>query len=493
MASPLRLSAAEREFFGLVSAAVFTNPFAGERRDLDARIAGVSGGKPVELPRVLEAVEARLSKLEAAGRADLRRYRGRDQEILSYAFLFDVYYRFRDGFVAVIEAQIAAGDEPCAAPFAPQAIAALLRRGFERSVAVQHFAVFYQIRRAFYFIERALIGKSPAMERLRRDLWNNIFTADLRSYGAYLLERMEDFSTLLLGETGTGKGSAAAAIGRSGFIPFNERSGRFVESFTRAFVPLNLSEFPETLIESELFGHRKGAFTGAVESYEGVLAHCSPHGSIFLDEIGEIGVPVQIKLLKVLEERSFAPVGGHERRRFRGRVIAATNRRLEELRGPAGLREDFFYRLCSDIIEVPPLRRRLAENPGELEELIRHTLRRLLGPEAGGIEELAAGMRRTIDAQLGPGYPWPGNVRELAQCVRRIQLKGRYEGDRPSREASPPEGWLRRAAAGSLDARELVAAYCRALHERHRSYEEVARRTRLDRRTVKKYIEQAAD
>lgn len=330
------------------------------------------------------------------------------------------------------------------------------------------------------------------MEKLRRDLWNNIFTADLRSYAAYLLERMEDFSTLLLGETGTGKGSAAAAIGRSGFIPFDERSGRFLESFTRAFVPLNLSEFPETLIESELFGHRKGAFTGAVESYEGLLTRCSPHGSIFLDEVGEVSVPVQIKLLKVLEERTFAPVGSHERKRFRGRVIAASNRSIDELRGPGGLRDDFFYRLCSDIIEVPPLRQRLREHPEEIEELIRHTLRHLLGPEAEGIQELAAGMRRTIDEQLGPHYPWPGNVRELAQCVRRIQLKGHYEGERPPPDASPTPSWLDRAAAGALDARELLGAYCGSLYARHRSYEDVARRTRLDRRTVKKYIDQAA-
>src|SRR5206468_6388704 len=130
-------------------------------------------------------------------------------------------------------------------------------------------------------------------------------------------------------ETGTGKGTCASSIGRSGFIPFDERRGCFVESFTHGFTALNLSQFPETLIESELFGHRKGAFTGAVEAHEGVLARCSPYGAIFLDEIGDVSVPVQIKLLQVVQERIFCPVGRHEPIRFRGRVIAATNKSLD--------------------------------------------------------------------------------------------------------------------------------------------------------------------
>ena len=360
-------------------------------------------------------------------------------------------------------------------------------RGIGAAESVRFFSIFYQLRRAFHFIVRGLIGRSPCMREFRRLLWNDVFTQDVQLYDRYLWNRMEDFSTLLLGETGTGKGAGAAAIGRSGYIPFDEKQGRFTESFLRSFIALNLSQFPETLIESELFGHRKGAFTGAVESHEGVLARCSRHGSIFLDEIGEVSAPVQIKLLQVLQERIFCPVGSHEPERFRGRVIAATNRPLESLRGRGLFRDDFFYRLCTDIIEVPPLRQRLQEDPGELRHLLEHLLGTMMG-EAGSVvaDKVETAIRRDVDAE----YPWPGNVRELEQALRRILLTGGYAGSAQPRAKDLVENLVTGIETEALDAAGLLSGYCALLYESCGNYEAVARRTNLDRRTVKKYVKQ---
>ena len=186
------------------------------------------------------------------------------------------------------------------------------------------------MRRAFYFIKNSLVGTSASMKSLRLNLWNNVFTHDINFYTRYLWNKMEDFSTLLLGETGTGKGTAALAIGRSGFIPLDKRKKSFEESFTRSFVSLNLSQFPETLIESALFGHKKGAFTGAIENYQGVFDQCSPYGSILLDEIGEIPIELQSKMLRVLQEGTFERVGDEVTREVDVRLILATNEDLTQ-------------------------------------------------------------------------------------------------------------------------------------------------------------------
>ena len=497
MPPPIRLEPAERTFSELVAQAVVSNPFGAERREVDRALVGHwIGDVDARTDAIVGLIAERLAPFVSAGRDDLRLYGAADRELLSRAFLFDQYYSLVDDLDRLIEAQEEAADAACPVPFAAEALALLARRGFTAAEVRHNFALFFQLRRAFTFIDRALIGASACMQALRQALWNNIFTRDMRWYGEYLWDRMEDFSTLLLGETGTGKGSAANAIGRSGFVPFDQKKGCFVESFTRAFVTLNLSQFPESLIESELFGHKKGAFTGAVDAHQGVFATCSRHGAIFLDELGELPQPLPVKLLAVLEERSFTPVGSRRQERFRGRVIAATNRSLEELRGAGGFRDDFFYRLCSDVIVMPPLRERLQEAPAELELLVAHTLGRMLGV---GDPRLVETVCARIDQELGSGYPWPGNVRELEQCVRRILLKGSYEGDRRAvletavdpADGVPVDRFLADVAAGRLDARQLLAGYCARLHRRSGSYEEVARRTHLDRRTVKKYVQQA--
>ncbi|MCP4669703.1 MAG: sigma-54-dependent Fis family transcriptional regulator, partial [Desulfobacula sp.] len=295
----------------------------------------------------------------------------------------------------------------------------------------------------------------------------------------------EDFSTLLLGETGTGKGTAAKAIGRSGYIPFDETKQCFIQSFTRAFSSLNLSQYPETLLESELFGHTKGAFTGAMDNYQGVFDRCSPHGSILLDEIGEIPNHVQIKLLRVLQERNFSPVGTHEKSRFKGRVIGATNRPKKDIIDNTVFREDFYYRLCSDIIEVPPLRSRIREKPEELDDLLGFTIKKTTGIHS---KKLSMRIKRTIDRQLGKDYQWPGNVRELEQCVRSIVLRRDYKGKGEQKNLDLTEKLIQGISKQSIPVSYLVSGYCKILYDRLGTYEKVARLTGLDRRTIKKHI-----
>ena len=490
MAIRARIEPADREFFTLIAQTAFCNPFSKQRSDLDARIVGhpVEVFSDAHLDEMTAVISERVRRLEARGLADVRKYSGADRELMQTVFLFELFHACCHALDQLILDQVKLGSQPAPVKFAGELLGAMSRRGIGRAEAVRFFAIFYQLRRAYYFIVRGLIGASPCMSEFRRHLWQNVFTQEIRLYERYLWDRMEDFSTLLLGETGTGKGTAAAAIGRSGFIPFDERQGRFAESFMRGFIALNLSQFPETLIESELFGHRKGAFTGAVEAHEGVLARCSPYGAIFLDEIGDVPAPVQIKLLQVLQERTFCPVGSHEASRFRGRVIAATNRPLQTLRSSNLFRDDFFYRLCSDVIEAPPLRQRLQEKPDELRQLLRHVLEGMLGEPA---KDLAAQVEGAIQRAVGADYAWPGNVRELEQAVRRILLTGGYLASTHPKSTGARDHLIAGIEARTLDADALLAGYCRVLYEKEGTYEAVARRTKLDRRTVKSYLHRA--
>ncbi|NIR32664.1 MAG: sigma-54-dependent Fis family transcriptional regulator [Gammaproteobacteria bacterium] len=491
MAQPL--SSDDRRFFSVLARIIFTNPFGEERAEVEAlasagevpthRDAGGVGEH--HFGKIVPALDARIEKLEGRGLGRLDKFSGTDRTLLEHAYLFQIFHLFVDDLDRLIRTQLERGNEPAPAPFAKDLIARLGRRGFAEADALRYAGLFYQLRRAYYFIARSLVGDSPCMRELRLSLWSNVFTQDVRTYDRHLWNRMEDFSTLLLGETGTGKGSAAAAIGRSGYIPFDPKTGRFTHSFTQSFIAINLSQFPETLIESELFGHRKGAFTGAIENHQGVLERCQPHGALFVDEIGDVSTHVQIKLLQVLQERTFTPIGSHTEKRFSGRVIAATNRPILALRRQGNFRDDFFYRLCSDVITVPPLRRRIAESPAELEQLVRLLVQRMTGEPSADLVTLVL---EVLERDVPRDYSWPGNVRELEQAVRRILLTRRYEVDLQA-VTGDDAAFAERLRSGRLSARDLLGRYCRLLYERHGSYEEVARRTELDRRTVKKYLQ----
>lgn len=468
------LSADDRAFFAGVAAAVQANPFGDERARLDARLVGAktprgAAGRGAVVDELVGLVQKRLAKLSAR---EVRRYPADERDVLELAVLFELFHRYAEPFDEHILAQLTAGTRPLKVPFATSFLRELVGRGFPEEEASRLLALSFQVRRAYFFVERALVGTSPAMKRLRAALWNNIFTHDLRLYARTLWRKMEDFSTFLLGETGTGKGTCAAALGRSGFIPFDLKRESFAASFGQSFSTVNLAEYPEGLLESALFGHKKGAFTGAVSDHDGALGAVSEHGSVFLDEIGEVSVPVQVKVLRVLQERTYSPVGSLEVRHFRGRVIAATNRSLDELRSAGRFRDDLYYRLCADVIDVPPLRVRIEESPSELEELLSVIARRILGDDVDGV---VASVRAAIARDLPADYAWPGNVRELEQCVRRVLLTRGYRGDAVVRERS-------------TDADDALARHVKSLYATCGTLSEVARRAGLDRRTVKKYL-----
>ncbi|MCP3929467.1 MAG: sigma-54-dependent Fis family transcriptional regulator, partial [Bacteroidetes bacterium] len=415
-----QLDAHDREFFRILSQYAFRSPF--EKKSLELGYIIAEGKYPVgELltRQVCKRVKSRLSKVTIDGQAGWKKFSGEDQNLIRLATLHDAYYQCFPRFDELIQRQITGNLISPPVTFAEEILALLRRRDFNKKESLRYFSFFYQLRRAWYFINHGLIGQSESMETLRSHLWRSVFTAFPKIYEKVLWNRMDDFSTFLVGETGTGKGTAASAIGRSGFIPFDEQKGRFTESFTKNFIEINLSQFSEALIESELFGHKKGAFTGAVDNHRGIFSLCSSHGSIFLDEIGDVSVPIQIKLLKVLEDRFFTAVGGHDKRQFNGRIITATNKTISELEQKNSFREDFYYRLCSNVINVPTLRQQIYEDPSTLEALLIHTIDKIVGEP---VPELLEKVIEILQKEVGSNYDWPGNVRELEQAVRSILL-----------------------------------------------------------------------
>ncbi|MFH1570625.1 MAG: sigma-54 dependent transcriptional regulator [Gemmatimonadota bacterium] len=236
-------------------------------------------------------------------------------------------------------------------------------------------------------------------------------------------------SVLLAGETGTGKGEVAKAI--------HQHSPRR----DRAFVETNCGALPEGIIESELFGHERGAFTGATTSHKGRF-ELADLGTLFLDEVGELALATQVKLLRVIQSGEFERVGGTETRRVDVRLIAATNRNLEAMVETGAYRADLFYRLNVVAIEIPPLRACREDIPILVDEFLRQF--------AGDNDRQVHGLTSAaMDALIE--YGWPGNVRELKNCVEGMVVmhagSGTLDlGDVPhhirlSPGASPPGGF----------------------------------------------------
>jgi len=226
--------------------------------------------------------------------------------------------------------------------------------------------------------------------------------------GVYnVIERIagSDVTILVRGETGTGKELVASSI--------HKRSKRK----EGAFIKLNCAAITDTLLESELFGHEKGAFTDAKETRKGRF-ELADGGTLFLDEIGDISASAQVKLLRVLQEREFERVGGSKTIKVNVRLVAATNRDLEQMVKDGEFREDLYYRLNVIPIDLPPLR----EREEDIRLLVNFFLEKSMKNHKKKVKILDKAMEKLMN------YPWPGNVRELENTIERIVLMGNEEG-----------------------------------------------------------------
>jgi DNA-binding NtrC family response regulator len=526
MPAPL-FEAADRPRAEALCRLTWCNPFLDERPALERASLGdqwqpaPSGvewvdGVPVppSNPNVAALLEL-ATRLAGQARDRLARRAPSDRERIAYQELvfFVVFHRFADDFQKLIQQARARGAAALRCAFYERFRAELERwcppaqpelalpYGTERVLAV-----FFQVRRAYAHIHECIIGASPASRKLRARVWESVFTRDLERYQRALVERMGDLTTLITGPSGSGKELVARAIGLSRYVPFDGARREFATDYLRGFFPVNLAALSPTLIESELFGHRRGAFTGALADRVGYFEACGPHGAVFLDEIGETEPAIQVKLLRVLQTRAFQRIGETEPRVFAGKVLAATNRDLAVEMRAGRFREDLYFRLCADHVRTPPLREILHDAPAELETLVRYVSAKIAGPgEAAALcDQACAALRRCLPAE----YAWPGNFRELEQAVRNVLVHGDYfpetwAAEAPSApaaasggstSAAPATGELSAEAvsavwmSGQATADEWLRGYVRRVHRLAGSYEEAARRLGLDRRTVKKYL-----
>jgi two-component system nitrogen regulation response regulator NtrX len=347
-------------------------------------------------------------------------------------------------------------------PLSPEAVLVTVRAALELNrTRAENRALHAELGR-----RAALIGDGPAMQQVRA-LIARVAPTEAR--------------VLITGESGTGKELVAAAIHAE-----SRRKGR-------PFVTVNCAAIPRDLVESEMFGHERGAFTGATERRLGRF-ELADEGTLFLDEVGDLSQEAQAKLLRTLETGELQRIGAENATRIDTRIIAATNRQLSDAVSNGSFREDLYFRLNVFPIELPPLRRRLEDLPA----LVAHLAERVRPRQAARFTEDA------LDALAA--YSWPGNVRELANLVERLsilsgpvidatEVRQVLRGEAPAQPSGP--GLLGRSLTAALDdyERDLISA---AVTQAQGNLAEAARilqtdRANLYRRMRRLGVEKSAD
>lgn len=288
-----------------------------------------------------------------------------------------------------IEAMKAGAYHYIVKPFKNEEMVLLIRRAMEKATLKKENTVLRQELKKSFNLE-SIIGKSLAMVSV---------------FELIKLVASASANVLIIGESGSGKELVARALHNSG----NRKH--------KAFVPLNCTAIPENLLESELFGHVKGAFTGAMSDKRGLFEEANG-GTLFLDEIGDLSLALQAKLLRVLQDQQIRAVGGTQSKQVDVRIIAATHRDLKIMVKDGKFREDLFYRLNVIPIKVPPLRERMDDIPLLVESFIaKFSMRNNSSVKGISPEAMAILM----------AHPWPGNVRELENVIERAMVLSRGE------------------------------------------------------------------
>ena len=336
-------------------------------------------------------------------------------------------------------------------PFRMEELKSVIARAFKHWESVQVNRPSLHQSPSWGVEQRTIIGKSPKI---------------LEVYKTLARAAMSVSTVLVVGESGTGKELIARAI--------HDNSGRR----NQKFLALNCGALSEHLLESELFGHVKGAFTGAIVDKKGVFEHAQG-GTLFLDEIGDISPALQIKLLRVLQEEEFKPVGSNEIRKSWARVIAATHRDLESLVKQGKFREDLYYRLKVISIELPPLRERMEDLPQLVEFFLlkyAHKNKKIVSHVSNEAMELLS------------SYSWPGNIRELEHAIESAvamtQSTILFSEDFPveirrMRKEAPPESPM----SDSLESLERLHIL-RILEETHFNKSRASELLGIDRATL---------
>ena len=260
------------------------------------------------------------------------------------------------------------------------------------------------VRRAFHVhaleVENARLASAPSADKTA--LGGMITASPEMLKVTRTIERVAtaDVSVMLLGASGTGKELLARGV--------HESSGRA----KNAFIAINCAAIPENLLEAELFGHEKGAFTGAIKTTQGKI-EMAQGGTLFLDEVGDIPLPLQVKLLRFLQERVIERIGGRQAIAVDTRIVCATHQNLESMIADGRFREDLYYRLAEIVVRIPSL----AERPGDSVLLAKHFAARFAATMNPSVKGLAPDALSAIDR-----WPWPGNVRELENRIKRAVI-----------------------------------------------------------------------